>query len=94
MKTLTVGLSLLALLASAPLFAATQTVTLDIPGMDCPVCPITIKKALNKVDGVSQAAVNFDQRQATVTFDDAKTNVEALIKATTNAGYASTLKKE
>jgi mercuric ion binding protein len=94
MKTQSVGLSLLALLASAPLFAATRTVTLDIPGMDCPVCPITIKKALNKVDGVSQAAVNFDQRQATVTFDDAKTSVEALIKATANAGYASTLKKQ
>lgn len=93
MKTLTICLSLLTLLASAPLFAATQTVTLDIPGMDCPVCPITIKKALNNVAGVSQTAVNFETRQATVTFDDAQTTVDALIKATTNAGYASTLKK-
>ena len=93
MKTLTTYLSLLSLLASTPLFAASQSVTLDIPGMDCPVCPITIKKTLNNVAGVSQAAVNFETRQATVTFDDAKTTVDALIKATTNAGYVSTLKK-
>ena len=93
MKRLITCLSLLLLFTSATAFAASRTVTLDVPGMDCPVCPITIKKALNKVDGVQAAAVNFDQRQATVTFDDAKTNVEALIKATTNAGYASTLKK-
>lgn len=59
--------------------------------MDCPVCPITVKKALIKVSGVSQANVNFDRRQATVTFDDAKTNVEALTLSTKEAGYPSTL---
>ena len=93
MKTLTVYLALLALVVSGPSYAAARTVTLDIPGMNCPVCPITIKKALNKVTGVSEAKVNFEQRQATVTFYDAQTTVEALIKATTNAGFASTLKK-
>lgn len=73
-------------------WAATQTVTLSVPGMDCPVCPITVKKALTKIDGVTRAEVNFDQRQATVTYDDAKTSVEALTKATANAGYPSTPK--
>lgn len=70
--------------------AATQTVTLSVPTMDCPVCPITVKKALNKVPGVSSAEVNFDKRQATVTFDDAKTGVDALTRATRDAGYPST----
>jgi mercuric ion binding protein len=40
--------------------------------------------------GVTRAEVSFEKRQATVTFDDAK-NVEALTRATTNAGYPSTL---
>lgn len=71
--------------------AATQTVTLSVPTMDCPVCPITVKKALNKVPGVSGAEVNFDKRQATVTFDDARTGVDALTRATRDAGYPSTL---
>ena len=40
---------------------------------------------------VSQAKVDFDKRQATVTFDDAKTNVQALTLATKNVGYPSML---
>lgn len=73
-------------------WAAVKTVTLSVPGMDCPVCPITVKRALTKVDGVTKAEVNFDKRQAVVTFDDARTSVEALTKATTNAGYPSTVR--
>ncbi|MBN8717428.1 mercury resistance system periplasmic binding protein MerP [Thermomonas sp.] len=82
------------LLASAalPALAATRSVTLDVPGMTCPACPITVKKALSRVDGVSRIEVNFDRREAVVTFDDAKTNVAALTKATANAGYPSTVR--
>jgi len=61
--------------------------------MDCPVCPITVKKALTKIDGVSKVDVDFDKRQAVVIYDDAKTNVGALTKATTNAGYPATVKQ-
>ena len=78
---------------TAPAWAAVRTVTLSVPTMDCPVCPITVKKALTKVDGVSNAEVDFDKRLAKVTFDDSKTNVDALTKATTHAGYPSTLVK-
>lgn len=70
-------------------FAAQQTVTLSVPTMDCAACPITVKKALLQVGGVSQASVNFDRRLATVTFDDTKTSVQALTQATRNAGYPS-----
>ncbi len=73
----------------APVWAATKTVTLDVPGMTCPACPITIKKALNKVQGVSKVDVNYEKKQAVVTFDDAKTETKALVKATTDAGYPS-----
>ena len=78
---------------SAPVWAATQMVALSVPGMTCAACPITVKKALNKVDGVSKADVSFEKREARVTFDDAKTNVTALIKATTDAGYPSEVKE-
>ncbi|NNM69522.1 MAG: mercury resistance system periplasmic binding protein MerP [Gallionella sp.] len=70
---------------STPVWAASRTVTLSIPSMDCEVCPITVKKALSKVPGVSQSTVNFDKRQATVTFDDSKTSVDALTRATMDA---------
>lgn len=77
---------------ASPSWAANRTVTLSVPGMDCPVCPITVKKALTKVDGVVKAEVNFDKRLAVVTYDDAKTQVGALTQATTDAGYPSTVK--
>jgi mercuric ion binding protein len=72
-----------------PAFAAERTVVLSVPTMDCPACPITIKKALGKVPGVSRTEVDYEKRQATVTFDDARTRVEALEKATNDAGYPS-----
>lgn len=71
--------------------AAPRTVTLVIPSMDCPVCPVTVKKALSQVTGVSQVNVNFDKRQAIVRFDDGRTNVGVLTESTRNAGYPSTL---
>src|SRR2546427_5894830 len=62
--------------------SATQTVTLSVPGMTCSACPITVKKAISKVEGVSKVDVTFETRQAVVTFDDAKTSVQKLTKAT------------
>jgi mercuric ion binding protein len=78
------------ILIASTAWADPRTVSLSVPTMDCPVCPITVKQALTKVPGVTRAEVSFDKRQATVTFDDAKTNVAALTRATTDAGYPST----
>lgn len=72
--------------------AATRTVTLAVQNMTCAVCPITVRKALEKVAGVTQAEVSYESKEAVVTYDDTKTSVEALIKATTDAGYPSTVK--
>jgi|TARA_R110002126_G_scaffold63976_1_gene164059 mercuric ion binding protein len=78
---------------AAPVWAATQTVTLAVPGMTCVTCPITVKKALSKVEGVSKVDVGFEKREAVVTFDDAKTNAQKLTKATQDAGYPSSVKQ-
>ena len=51
---------------SAPAWAASKTVTLDVPSMTCPVCPITVKKALNKVNGVSKVEVSYEKKQHTI----------------------------
>ncbi|MCR5877599.1 mercury resistance system periplasmic binding protein MerP [Phenylobacterium sp. J367] len=87
--------SLIALTAalSTPAWAATKTVTLAVPGMTCAACPITVKTALGKVAGVEKTDVSFEKREAVVTFDDAKTTVAALTKATAGAGYPSTVKR-
>ncbi|MBA2238745.1 MAG: mercury resistance system periplasmic binding protein MerP [Lysobacter sp.] len=84
---------LFAAAALAPASAAERTVTLSVPGMTCAACPITVKKALNGVDGVRRVAVTYEPREAVVTYDDAVTDVQALAKASENAGYPAVLKK-
>lgn len=83
---------LLAAFASSPAWAESKTVTLSVPGMNCDLCPLTIKKAISKVPGVSSVEASYEKKQAIVTFDDSKASVEALMKATANAGYPSTPK--
>lgn len=77
--------------ASLSVWAKPQTVTLDLPTMNCAMCPITVKIALKKVDGVTKAEVSYEHKQAVVTFEDTQTNADKLIEATTNAGYPSTI---
>ena len=89
MKHLFATLALLAVVA--PAWAAPQTVTLSVPGMTCAACPITVKQALTRVSGVDKIDVSLEKKEAVVTFDDAKTNVAALMKATENAGYPSSV---
>jgi periplasmic mercuric ion binding protein len=82
----------LAALVGTPVWAATKTVTLSVPGMTCAACPITVKTALSRVDGVSKVDVAFEKREARVTFDDARTGVSTLLRATADAGYPSSVK--
>ena len=89
MKKLVTTLALIAL--ATPVWATTKTVTLSVPDMNCAACPITVKKALGKVAGVAKTEVNLDKLEATVTFDDSRTNVDALTRATRDAGYPSSL---
>ena len=89
----TLAFAALAGAAVVPASAGTQTVTLSVPSMTCTACPITVKAALSKVDGVSKTNVKYEQREAVVTFDDAKTSVLKLTQATTNAGYPSSVKR-
>ena len=86
---------LAALLFSLPVgaFAATaQTAVLDVQNMTCPVCSITVHKALEKVPGVIEARVDYDHKTATVTYDAEKTNPATLVKATTNSGFPSSVR--
>ena len=93
MKKLLSALALALAAVTAPAWAATQTITLSVPGMTCAACPITVKKALAKVDGVHKVEVSYEQRAAVVTFDDTKTNVHKLTQATEAAGYPSSVKR-
>ena len=69
--------------------AGEKTVTLEVRGMYCELCPLTVKKALSRVPGVSNVSASYAKKEAVVTFDDTKASVDTLTKATANAGYPS-----
>ncbi|HVL75894.1 MAG TPA: mercury resistance system periplasmic binding protein MerP [Noviherbaspirillum sp.] len=87
------ALSVLATLIAAPVWAATKTVALAVPGMTCAACPFTVKAALSKVGGVSKVDVSHEKREAVVVYDDSKTSPEALSKASANVGYPASVKQ-
>ncbi len=68
-----------------------KTATLFVEKMTCAVCPITVKAALKKLDGVIDATSELKTKTATVTFNSQKVSIKELITATTNAGYPSSL---
>jgi mercuric ion binding protein len=55
------------------------------------MCPITVRKAMEGVDGVVDAKIDYDNKTATVTFDDARTSPTEIAKASTEIGYPATL---
>lgn len=79
------------LLAGGAAAAAEHTVTLAVEKMTCASCPYIVKQALTRVAGVSHVDVSFEQKRAVVTFDDAKTDVAALTRATGAVGFPSRL---
>ena len=84
---------LVALSPFAALAATPQTTTLHVQNMTCELCPITVKKSLERVLGVSQVRIDFAKKTATVTFDAEQAQVSTLVKATTDAGYPTTVHK-
>jgi mercuric ion binding protein len=84
---------LVAILSVCPALAGEKTVTLNVDNMYCASCVPVVKESLARVEGVTQVEVLREANIATVTFEDTKTSVAALVEATTNAGYPSRLAK-
>ena len=63
-----------------------NTLTMPITGMNCGGCVNGVRNALSTISGVHDAQVMIGV--ASVTYDPALTNPEALRGAITRAGYA------
>jgi len=79
----------LCLFGSSAALAAEKTVTLVVENMYCAACPHTVKASLEAVQGVAKVAVSYKDKTATITYDDAKADLNQLTSATTKAGYPS-----
>ncbi|MEK6664076.1 MAG: cation transporter [Pseudomonadota bacterium] len=78
--------------ASFAAHAAPRSVTLELEGMYCPMCPVTIKTALDFADGVDETKVTRNPDQAVIRYDDAKTSPAKLIEVVKKSGYGAHIK--
>ncbi|TCL62068.1 Cu+-exporting ATPase [Hydrogenispora ethanolica] len=69
-------------------------VSLKLTGMSCAACAAKIERKLNKMDGVTKAAVNLATEKATVEYDSARVKVSELLAAVTALGYGAELEQE
>ena len=96
MKTRLISLSLtltLAILSHAALAADIVSATLEVKGMTCASCPLTVKQLLKKQPGVTEASVDYKLQIAQIKFDPDKTQPERLAKAVTDIGFPTNVKK-
>jgi copper ion binding protein len=71
---------------------AEQTMTLKVQGMTCNHCAMHVKNALvEDVDGVRSADVSLEAGEATVTFDDSRTDLTEMAEAVSEVGYTLVL---
>lgn len=75
--------------ATFSVLAAQKTVTLEVENMSCAVCPITVKKSLEKLPGVREVRVSYEKKSAVVIYDDTKVSPAQMAAATRDAGYPS-----
>ena len=66
----------------------------SIDKMTCALCPLTVRKAMEKVAGVRDVKVDFKAKTATVHFTPSTATVEAIALASTNAGYPAHISGE
>lgn len=61
--------------------------------MNCSLCPISVRKALERVPGVVRAKADLDAKSAEAIYDSAKVSPQALAKAVTDAGFPASIRK-
>lgn len=61
----------------------------DVRGMTCSACVANVTKAVEKLDGVSNANVNLMTNSMKVNFDENKINDEEIIRAVEKIGYGA-----
>lgn len=64
-----------------------RTETISVPEIHCDHCKQSIEGALQPLPGVHEAHVDVPERQVTVTYDEASTGRDALVRAIEDQGY-------
>ncbi|PRR80125.1 Copper-exporting P-type ATPase A [Clostridium liquoris] len=60
---------------------------LNIEGMTCAACARAVERSAKKVEGVTEANVNFASEKLSLTYDDTKAKLEDVQRSVEKAGY-------
>ncbi len=71
--------------------AEMKTVKLDIDGMTCGSCAASVTSALQKVEGVRNVQISFEQKGGTVEFDSSKVAEAKIVEAVNASGFKAQL---
>jgi P-type Cu+ transporter len=74
--------------ATAPDATSTVRLVLPVEGMTCASCSARVGRALTKLNGVTDANVNFATHRAAVSYDPSRVDPAALRTAIERVGYA------
>lgn len=81
-------------LLCVPAFAAEpKTAVLEVSGMTCSLCPVTVRKALERTPGVLEARVDLGEKRAHAKYDPQKTSPETLAQAVSDVGFPTKVKQ-
>ncbi len=61
--------------------------TFKITGMTCSACAARIERAMKKLDGVDEAAVNFAAEKLYITYNEKNLSEDSIVSAIKKAGY-------
>jgi copper chaperone CopZ len=86
MRTKVLSIVALFMFGAIAVFAANKTESFKVYG-NCEMCKTRIEKAAKSVDGVSAADWNVQTKMLALTFDDSKTDVNAVQEALANVGH-------
>ena len=67
--------------------ATESTAQFSVDNMTCATCPISVSKAMKRVDGVKSVDIDYETKVATVVYDPAVTTPADIAAASTNVGY-------
>jgi mercuric ion binding protein len=80
----------LAVAAGTVVAGETARVMLEVPSMNCSLCPIAVSTVLRKQPGVRKATADLATKSAQVDYDPAMTSPARLARAVSDAGYPAT----
>jgi len=68
-----------------------KTVEFTVEKMTCATCPISVRKAMERVDGVKKVEVDYESKTAVVTFDANIATAADIGNASTDVGFPATV---